>query len=250
MSNYGEALPDLYRLDRINGWSIGMRAVTHALLASLSLPSGPLLELGCGSGIFNAELQTHFPNRLVLGADLHPVALTYASQTVGQPPPLLRADLQQLPLAPATVAAVFALDVFDQKGVDLSRALNESWRILQPGGLLLIRVSAHPWLEGAHDTAFNTGRRFRRSEIVELLTASGFQPQRLTYANSLLSPPLVAIRLLQRWAGWQVDEADLTDSAANRIFAQALQWEAAWLSQKDLAFGISLYAVAKKVTPA
>lgn len=250
MSKFGEALPDLYRLDQINGWSIGMRAISHALLASLSLPTGPLLELGCGSGVFNAELQAHFPNRLVLGADLHPVALTYARQMVGQPPPLLRADLQQLPLAPATVAAVFALDVFDQRGVDLRTALQESWRVLQPGGLLLIRVSAHPWLEGEHDTAFNTGRRFRREEICDLLATTGFYVRRITYANSLLSPPLVAIRLLQRWLGWQVDEADLTDSLANRIFAQTLQWEAAWLSHSDLPFGISLYAVAQKGSPA
>ena len=249
MSNYGEALPDLYRLDRINGWSIGMRAITHALFNSLSLPPGPFLELGCGSGIFNAELQAHFPNRLVLGADLHPVALTYAHQTVGQPPPLLRADLQQLPLGADAIAAIFALDVFDQRGVDLRTALAESWRVLQPDGLLLIRVSAHPWLEGEHDTAFNTGRRFRRDEILDLLAATGFRPQRVTYANSLLSPPLVAIRLLQRWLGLQVAEADLTDSAANRLFAQALQWEAAWLSHTDLPFGISLYAIAQKVPP-
>jgi ubiquinone/menaquinone biosynthesis C-methylase UbiE len=246
LSNYGALLPDLYRLDAINGWSIGMRAITHALLAQVPLPPGPILEIGCGSGLFNAELRARYPQATVYGMDLHPLALAYAAQATPTPPTLLRGDLQRLPVAESTMSAVLALDVFDQQGVDLRTALAESWRILQPHGMLILRVSAHPWLEGEHDAAFNTGRRYRRSELVELLAQQRFTVQRVTYTNSLLSPPLVAVRLLQRWGWLTLDETAMTGSTANTLFQQALQAESHWLRHRDFAFGISLYVIAQK----
>jgi ubiquinone/menaquinone biosynthesis C-methylase UbiE len=246
LSDYGALLPDLYRLDSVNGWSIGMRAITHALLAQVTIPPGPILEIGCGSGIFNAELRTHYPATTVYGMDLHPLALAYAAQATPQPPTLLRGDLQRLPVASAIMSAVLALDVFDQQGVDLPTALAESWRILRPHGMLILRVSAHPWLEGDHDAAFNTGRRYRRAELVEIFARQGFAIQRVTYANSLLSPPLVAVRLLQRWGWLTLDETAMAGSIANRLFDQALQAESYWLRQRNFPFGISLYVIAHK----
>ncbi|RIK41422.1 MAG: hypothetical protein DCC55_11930 [Chloroflexi bacterium] len=246
MSDFGAALPALYQLDRVNGWSIGMRAVTHALLDRVSLPAGPILELGCGSGVFNAELQRRYPDRPVLGVDLHPLALAYARQTGRQPPTLVRADLQRLPFESKSVSAILALDTFDQYGVDLRAALSESWRSLQPQGVLLLRVSAHPWLEGEHDMAFNTGRRYRRAELVHWLESTGFVAERVTFANALLSPPLVALRLLQRWGGLALDDTSFADSPINRLFARVLTLEARWLRYADFGFGISLYAVARK----
>ena len=125
-------------------------------------------------------------------------------------------------------------------------ALAESWRVLQPGGLILLRVRAHPWLEGEHDTVFNTGRRFQRSDLVTTLVAAGFCLSRVTYANALLSPPIVLLRLLERW-GWRtLAKTSLADSPADRLFAAALGLEARWLAYGDFGFGISLYALATK----
>lgn len=246
MSDFGAMLPALYQLDRVNGWSIGMRAVTHALLDRVSLPAGPMLELGCGSGVFNAELQRRYPHRPVLGVDLHSLALAYARQAGREPPTLVRADLQRLPFEPESVSALLALDTFDQHGVNLRAALSESWRILRPQGMLLLRVSAHPWLEGEHDTAFNTGRRYRRAEMVHALEMTGFVAERVTFANTLLSPPLVALRLLQRWGGLALDDTSLAGSPANSLFARVLALEAQWLRSADFGFGISLYVLARK----
>jgi SAM-dependent methyltransferase len=246
LSDFGALLPALYQLDWVNGWSIGMRAVTQALLDRAVLPAGPILELGCGSGVFNAELQRRYPHRPVLGVDLHPLALAYARQAGREPPAFVRADLQRLPFEPESVSAILALDTFDQQGVDLHAALSESWRILRPQGMLLLRVSAHPWLEGEHDTAFNTGRRYQRAEVLDALERTGFMAERVTFANALLSPPLVVIRLLQRWGGLALDDTSFADSPANSLFARVLALEAQWLRSANLGFGISLYVVARK----
>ncbi len=63
--------------------------------------------------------------------------------------------------------------------------------MLKRNGLLIMRVSAHAWLEGPHDVAFNTGRRQRKSDLIALLQAQALRPMRSTYANALLMPPVV-----------------------------------------------------------
>jgi ubiquinone/menaquinone biosynthesis C-methylase UbiE len=237
----------LYELDQSNGWSIGMRAATRAIIAQAKAPPGPILELGCGAGVFNAELaQQRRAQGPVFGADLHPLALAYARNVVAQPPPLLRANLENVPVPDAILSAVLALDVFDQEGVNIAAAIAESRRVLRIGGKLILRVSAYPWLQGQHDAAFNTGRRYYRRELAALLAAQGFQIERVTHANTLLATPVIVQRLLQRWGWLAVGETVYHVALANQLFALALRLEGRWLAKLDLPAGISLYAVATK----
>jgi len=223
-----------------------MRAITTALLEPLALPAGPILELGCGAGQLLAHLQPRLPSHNFVGGDLHPLALAFARQAVPATVGLAQLNALQLPWQSNSFAAVLALDSFDQLGVDLHGALAESWRVLVDNGLLLLRVSAHPWLTSAHDAAFNTGRRFAKTELVEALQRANFQIERATYANSLLAPPVVLLRLLQRW-GWLAFAENLyEESATTQLLQQALQLEAQWLRQTDLPWGISLYMLARK----
>ena len=106
-------------------------------------------------------------------------------------------------------ALVVALDVLDQARIDPTKALAEIRRVLRPGGLLLLRVSAYPWLLGPHDRAFGTARRYSRFALAATLVYAGLEPVRLTYANSLLLPVAVAARLAQR-RQWLPATAGLT----------------------------------------
>jgi len=226
-----------------------MRAITLALLDHSATGLGPILELGCGAGDLLAELAARHLTKPVLGADINPLALSYASRLLLQPPTLTVADLQQLPFASASVGLVIALDAIDQSGVDPVAALCESWRVLQPQGLLLLRVSAHPWLRSAHDTAFNTGRRFTSAELTQMLCAVGFHPIRMTYANALLAPAIILVRLLQRWQILPFRKDHYTAPLINRLLALSLQLEARWLQDHNLNFGVSLCVVAQKSEP-
>jgi SAM-dependent methyltransferase len=264
-----ELLPELYRTEPDDGWSAGMHAITHALLDGIAdgagLPAGPILEVGCGGGQFLAELCARYPQRAVYGVDLHPLALAHAqarpaapvtdhqsavtgqqSAVTSQQSALVQAPLQRLPFPASTFALVLALDSFDQQGVDLAAALAESHRLLCPGGRLLLRVSAHPRLYGAHDRAFHTGRRYTRLELIQALTAAGFALHRVTYANLLLGAPVAIQRLLQRWGllAWQ--PGLYTHPAAHEAVALALRLEAHWLHRLNLPIGLSLWAVAER----
>lgn len=238
-------LPSLFDAAASSGWSIGMRRVTQALTADLELPPGPVLEIGCGGGQLLADLQARWPQRTVLGADLHPLALVYARRRAHSAG-LTQTALPDLPYAENTFALILALDVFDQEGVELAAALAAGRRALRPGGLLVLRVSAHPRLFGAHDRAFHTGRRYTRRELSHTLAAQGYALRRVTYANFVLGAPVAGLRLLQRrqWVPWR--PGLYSSPLANRMVAGALLLEALWLCRANLPVGLSLWVVAEK----
>ncbi len=238
-------LPTLYHTPPSSGWNMGMRLVTQSMLAGLALPGGPVLEVGCGGGQILADLRAQWPQRAVLGADLHPLALSYAHRRV-QRALLVQAALQSLPYAADTFALVLALDLFDQVGVALDAALAESHRVLQPGGLLMVRVSAHPWLFGEHDRAFHTGRRYTLRELVAAMRVQGFVVRRITYANFVLGAPVAVMRLLQRWGLLSWDPGIYEDEFANALIAGALTLEARLLQRMNLPVGLSLWAIGEK----
>ncbi len=223
-----------------------MRAITHALLAGCVLPQGPIIDLGCGGGRMLTELKRVYPDRGLCGVDLHPQALAHAKATMRCGASLTQAHLHNLPFSSGSFALCLALDVYDQQGVDLEPALAESWRILCPGGILLLRVSAHPWLYGPHDAAFNTGQRYQRQDMLSTLQMDGYRLLRVTYANTLLSVPTGALRLLQRWRMVPFLPSLYTTRGLNALLEIALKCEAQWLRRRDLPGGMSLYVVACK----
>jgi hypothetical protein len=119
--------------------------------------------------------------------------------------------------------------------------------VLAPHGLLVLRMSAYPWLAGPHDVAFNTGRRYGRREVTALLSEHGFVLERTTYANTLLSAPVIALRLMQRWGMIKLEPSLYLAPWLNRLLRYALLWEARWLRWGNLPAGISLYLVARRV---
>lgn len=246
MSNSGHLLPALYQVDETGGWNNGMRKISHALLAALDFPNGPVLELGCGGGAFAAELAKRRAWPQIVGLDLQPTALAIADRRAG-PVAWVQGDLADLPFAGPTFALIAALDVLDQEGVDTAIALAAIYSLLLYGGLVLLRVSAHPWLYGPHDVAFNTGHRFMRREFESLVRGSGLQPVRVTYANTLLAPPVFAVRLLQRWGIMPFAHELYEDRVLERLIGAALCLEARRSRQRDLPFGVSLFVVARKL---
>lgn len=241
----GARLPDLYRMEDTNGWSQGMRRISLAMLAGQPFIKGPVLDLGCGGGMFVHDLAATRPQALVMGLDLSATALMYAQERSGGER-LLQGDGSALPLAGQTIGLVTALDSFDQVSLDLDQALAEVRRVLRPGGVLLARVSAHPWLAGPHDLAFNTGRRWRLHDLVHHFEAAGLHVDRTTYANSLLSPLIVAARLFQRWGDLSPRHLAEESAWSNALLRRALGVEAAWLEKHRFPFGISAYLLARR----
>ena len=97
--------------------------------------------------------------------------------------------------------------------------------------------------------SYNTGRRWHAHELVASLAAAGFALERTTYANALLSPAIVAMRLLQRWGWLGVHAVDEEGGPLNDLMRRSLDAEAQWLVHHKFPFGISFYALARKPKP-
>jgi SAM-dependent methyltransferase len=164
---------------------------------------------------------------------------------------LARASIERLPFADATFDASTSFEVVYHLGVasDTS-ALKEIRRVLKPGGLFLLRVPAHDWLRGEHDRLVHTRHRYGRQEIARKLVQSGFAVQQLSWANTVLFPPAVAKRLLERSNGHDSvgSEPDLWQPPGpiNAILENAVALEALAIPRRvPLPFGLSLLAVAR-----
>lgn len=93
-----------------------------------------LLDAGCGTGYCTRQLQSHYPNALVVGLD-------FAEHMLRQlPPPMqpqsLQADIQQLPLADASID--YYVSSLAWQWCKLLPAAQEVCRVLRPDGQLTV----------------------------------------------------------------------------------------------------------------
>jgi ubiquinone/menaquinone biosynthesis C-methylase UbiE len=144
------------------------------LLASTSEPK-KVLDIGCGTGYFLRSFAARIPNAVELvGVD--PAApmidVATASSNDSRLSFLGRVGAEHLPFENGAFDAVTAINSFDH-WADQRLGLTECWRVLRPGGRLvlvdLINLALAPTLVTTHRGKARTKRRLRR-----LLVGSGF----------------------------------------------------------------------------
>ena len=119
-------------------WLVSQGHWVRWILAVRSHLAGAVLELGCGTG----HLQAALPCAgvwLHAGLDLSPDMLRISKRRLrrlGRPLRLLRARGQQLPFPAASFDRVVA--TFPAEYILSPQTLREVWRVLRPGGQLLI----------------------------------------------------------------------------------------------------------------
>ena len=159
-----------------------------------------------------------------------------------------------LPFAGGAFDLVTALDVVEHIDDDAA-AVTEIARVLRPGGLALLTVPAFPSLWGRQDEIAHHRRRYRALGLRALVTGAGLEPEHLTYFNTLLFPPIAAVRLARRGArrGQTPGSPELrSDFALTRpgrldtLLARVFAAEAPLVARGRLPFGVSLLALARK----
>lgn len=111
---------------------------------ALTLPPGPLLELGAGTGFYSRELTAMFPERSVELTDLSPAMIQACKEAVlreaGITYRVLDAEEWEPPSeAYALVTGNFVAQWFSDPAYTLERYLHA----LKPGGLLLMAFPGH-----------------------------------------------------------------------------------------------------------
>jgi len=222
-------------------WYVARRECALSLLLGISRPNRAL-DLGCGTGALMTELKAKGIDPE--GIDMSTEALAFCRQRGLASLVLGRGEA--IPIRSGSVPAVVALDVFEHVEDDRA-AFTETFRILQPGGALVLSVPAYRWLWGPHDVALMHFRRYSKKEILEKLSTSGFTITSASYAIFLLFPVVVLLRLIDRVLN-RKPEVRLPKVPAwlNRLLVGLQRFETRLLMSFPLPWGSSVVVVAKK----
>ena len=169
-------------------WYRGMRKIMFRMLDPFARARkiDRVLEAGCGTGHFALAIQHRY------GWPVYPIDLGQEGIEYGRSlgvERLAQADIQALPFANSVFDAVLSMDVIVHMppGVE-AKPIREFARVLKPGGLLALRVSALDALRSRHSEFAMERQRFTKSRLIQLAADSGFTVLRVSYANSLLCP--------------------------------------------------------------
>jgi SAM-dependent methyltransferase len=152
----------------------------HRFLASVVMTHAdltrPVLDFGAGTG-------THARTLRDRGTQVSCV----------EPDPLLRRRLEQdgfrveasvLDYGPQAFASIYSINVLEHLEDDAA-ALREMFRVIQPGGHLILYVPAFQVLFSAMDRTVGHLRRYRDTQLAALVHGAGFRVTCCSYVDSL-----------------------------------------------------------------
>lgn len=227
-------------------WFAGRKKMAVAMVqAACPAKNLAILDLGCGTGAVTKELAKLGS---VAALDMSPEALRFGQTKVRESQTSwILGDGSRLPFAEGQFDCAVGLDVFEHIEGD-ERAFAEAFRVLKPGGGLVLTVPAFRWLWGPHDVALHHFRRYHRSELEGKLRQAGFQIERLSFAVFLLFPLVVVRRLLERMSrGPARTSLPAVPDWLNRLLIRTWDWELNLIRLFGrLPWGSSLVAVARK----
>jgi ubiquinone/menaquinone biosynthesis C-methylase UbiE len=186
---------NIARSERDFWWYRGMRRILFRLLDPIAVRGARVLEAGCGTGHLSKVLAERYDWRMT-PLDLGKEGLDYARGYGLQD--LVQGDIAALPFSEFAFDALVSMDVIVHlpRGEE-GRALREFARVLKPGGLLAVRVSALELLRSRHSQFAQERQRFTLQRLLRASESVGFHTERATYLNSLLFP--VALLKFRVW---------------------------------------------------
>jgi SAM-dependent methyltransferase len=145
--------------------------VVYARLAS-RCAGRDVLEAGCGEG-YGADLIAGVARR-VIGLDYDDSAVAHVRARYPRVE-MMHANLAELPLDDGTVDVVVNFQVIEHLW-DQGQFVAECFRVLRPGGVLLMSTPNRITFSPGRDTPINPfhTRELNAGELTELLTAAGF----------------------------------------------------------------------------
>lgn len=235
------------RAERDHFWFRGFRRFVTPVLEAATNGRRDLTMLDCGCGTGH-NLQLLRRSGLAFGIDLTFSGLQYAVSRGDRQ--VAQASAAHLPFPAQVFDLVTSFDVIYSLPDDVEgAAVAEMFRVLKPGGHLLVNVAAMPFLHGSHSVLSSEIRRYTRPGLRRLLESAGFRVDRITYTNFTTLPLTAGVRLAQRVMG-SVDEsaAEITIPAApvNAVLTGMLAVESMALKRIDMPAGSSLLCLARK----
>jgi SAM-dependent methyltransferase len=228
-------------------WFLALRRHARYLVSQglRGRPARLIVDCGAGTGRNLDWLASFGP---AVGVELSSTGIDLAKR---RPRRLVQGSVTHLPFRDGSADIATSFDVLYMLAEEDARsAVAEMWRILAPGGAVVINAAALSILRGSHSAFTHEKRRYSRRSLRALLTAEGFALERLSYVNMSAFPVAFGRRAVERATG-RADrpsgaELAVPPAPINAAFDGLLRLEAGWLRIANLPIGTSLMALARK----
>ena len=143
---------------------------------------GRVLDVGCGDGFFTAKILQRFNLKNVYGLDISSKAVDLAR--LKHPEINFKQDaLNHIPEETNSIDSITMIEVIEHL-VDIEGTLKELFRVMKPGGILLIATTDFNWLKQVIIAIFFFEkyfyptnphiRFFKKSTLADILSKNGF----------------------------------------------------------------------------
>ncbi|MCM3879576.1 MAG: class I SAM-dependent methyltransferase [Vicinamibacterales bacterium] len=239
-----------FRVEQHHFWYRGFRRFVEPLLvrATEGKQRPRILDCGAGTGANLLLLEKY-------GVSFG-VELTWNGLQFGRARGLTRLSqgtVAALPFSGGSIDVAVSFDVlYCLEDLVEEQAISEMFRVLKPGGALIVNVAALDMLKGDHSVLVSEVRRYTRSRLRSKLQRAGFGIERMTYTNAALFPITASVRALQRLRGVKPDGGKRGDfyvppAPVNSLFSGALAVESTLIAAGiDMPVGSSVLCLARK----
>lgn len=230
-------------------WFRARQRIIESLLQRelIGVTSPSIVSVGCGPAEgLNWLLPLAGPNGCVVGLDADPLHAPTSNESINY----VVGKIEAAPFAAGSFDLVLALDVLEHLDDDVT-GLSELARILKPGGLLLITVPAFPSLWGTQDIVSQHRRRYTKQSLQTIFDYAHLSPSRISYFNTLLFPPIAAVRWGRQVLGLaSKEQGDFEGShpgLLNNILEGVFALERHLVWRTSMPFGVSLLATLRQI---
>lgn len=165
-----------------------------------------VVDVGCGSGRSLQKLHTRFAPKRLIGIDIDPDMVALCQRNAAQEQfkvELMQGSSARLPLEDASVDLVFCHQTFHHL-VEQEQALNDFFRVLKPGGILLFAESTKRYIESwIIMLLFRHPMEVQRTapEYLQMVRDVGFDVPPTSVSYPYLWWSRADLGVLERWFG-------------------------------------------------
>ena len=231
------------RLSQTHWWLTSKYVILHDLLRH-HVPDkkflSPMLDVGCGGGEFLGRIRDLVDKRF--GVDYNYDSLKDWKNPSGL---VAVANAKQLPYKDDSFSLISAVDILEHLDYD-AQTLREFYRLLRPGGWLLLCVPAFMALFGKHDELFGHYRRYSNKELQKTVSSMGFFVKKTTYIQPLFFLPLWIKRHLFSFKTYPYGDFSPTNPVVNFVLRMLISAERFPLRYINFPIGATLILLARK----
>lgn len=235
----------MYQVEENLWWYRGLRDTLVFYLQAYAPRKARMLDAGCGTGM-NMRL-VELLGHTAYGIDVSAKAVMYTKKRGLTN--IKKGSITQIPYGDKKYDVVLCMDVIGLlSDTQVKEALVESYRVLKPGGILMVHTAAFEFLRSNHDTVSHVKRRYTKNQIAKIFSTKKWHIQKLSYRMFLLFLPLAAVKLAKRLFVRAIPQGDLylPTSLLNTTLYRIQQVENFLIRYYTLPFGTSLLVIAQK----